>query len=212
MTKYICFEGVEGSYKTTNVQALAEYLRDTGKKVLVTKEPGTAALLLTMKLRELMLSTEFNAEMTPVARELISQAIRSVHLDKLVNPALKEGEYDYIIQDRGTLSGLSYALALGHPPRRIFDLMYMSTGATNWNIYDQVFLLVNDPTAGLVTATQSKQEFKQGDAMEAMGPAFMAKVLERMRNEVYNTQNGVIVETTGKTKAEILQEIVSNLT
>lgn len=55
MTKYICIEGGEGSYKTTTVKALADYYTDRGLRVLVTKEPGTHHLPVTMKLRELML-------------------------------------------------------------------------------------------------------------------------------------------------------------
>jgi dTMP kinase len=101
--KYICFEGTEGSGKSTQTQKLVDYLRSKGYKVLQTKEPGTPLSPLTMELRKIMLDSQYESQLTMTARELISQAIRSIHLERVVIPALSE--YDYIIQDRGILSG-----------------------------------------------------------------------------------------------------------
>src|SRR5512135_1519125 len=96
--KYICFEGTEGSFKTTNAVMLAKYLEGKGYKVLLTKEPGTPLSPLTMELRGIMLDAQYESQMTMVAREFISQAIRSIHIEKIILPALQE--YDFIIQDR----------------------------------------------------------------------------------------------------------------
>ena len=122
MTKYICIEGGEGSYKSTTVAELAEYYRLNGKRVLTTKEPGTSHLPITMELRELMLSNEYTDDLSTLSRELISQAIRSIHLKKLIEPELESGYYDYIIQDRGMLSGFVYDLACGVDPYLLFYL------------------------------------------------------------------------------------------
>lgn len=60
MTKYICIEGGEGTYKTTTTKALASYYRSKGLRVLETKEPGTAHLPITMQLREFVLSNSYD--------------------------------------------------------------------------------------------------------------------------------------------------------
>lgn len=177
MTSYVCLEGGEGTYKTTTSKALAEYYRAKGLKVLETKEPGTAHLPVTMKLRELMLSNEFDDDLTPAARELISQAIRSIHVEKLLIPALSKEEYDLVIQDRGIFSGRIYANACGISSYHIENLedFIMEDYFQRWDIvYDHVFVFHNQN--GLQTATEAKDEFGCGDAMESRGLSFHAQV------------------------------------
>lgn len=57
---YVCLEGGEGCYKTTTTKALADHYRNKGLKVLETKEPGTAHIPLTVELRKVMLSNEYD--------------------------------------------------------------------------------------------------------------------------------------------------------
>lgn len=175
--RWICFEGVEGTGKTTQCKKLAEYLINKGYKVLLTKEPGTPHSPLTMKLREIMLSKEFDEELTIPARELISQAIRSIHLEKVVRPAI-EAEYDFCIQDRGVLSGLAYGIACGMDIQDLDALTYIAIphDFLERDIYNDVILLQGDVEKGLAMAKNAKQEFSAGDAIEAKGNEFMHNV------------------------------------
>src|ERR1017187_8360897 len=118
--RYIVFEGTEGVGKSTQTQKLVDYLRAKGYKVLQTKEPGTSHAPLTMLLRSIMLDKQYDEQLTAPARELISQAIRSIHMDKVVVPALLT--HDFIVQDRGVLSGLAYGTACGNELDRIISL------------------------------------------------------------------------------------------
>lgn len=206
---YICFEGVEGSYKTTNAKQLADSLRRAGYTVLETKEPGQSHIQLTQLLRGIMLQNEYASDMTPLARELISQAIRSIHIEKLVAGA----DVDFIVQDRGTLSGKAYAESIGHAPLFIDLLTLKSTQAlnsTSWNIYDKVILLVNDPAKGLALAKQ-KQEFDTGDAMEEMGAEFMRKVLDHMIFTTAGEKNVSHIFVEGKTREQLQSEILDSV-
>jgi len=209
--KYICFEGTEGSFKSTNAKMLAKYLEDKGFKVLLTKEPGTPHAPLTMELRGIMLDVQYEPEMTPVAREFISQAIRSIHIEKVIIPALQE--YDYIIQDRGILSGLCYGHVCGNG--HLFLAQLASECCKNikgdWHdLYDKVVYLRNNAARGLVQATSSKKEFAAGDAMEAKGAEFMMKVAKDM-DQMVNAFPHCTIDVEGKTIEENFAEILRQL-
>lgn len=177
--RYIVFEGGEGLGKTTQTEKLANYLISKGYNVLQTKEPGTSHLPVTMRLREIMLSNEFDQQITATSRELISQIIRNIHLEKLVFPALDK--YDFIIQDRGILSGLSYGSACGHNIDSLegfneIAVFHADHGAAKelddiYSLYDDVILFTGDTKAGLAKA-RAKKEFKEGDAMESQNDEF----------------------------------------
>jgi dTMP kinase len=212
MAKYICFEGTEGVGKTTQTKKLVQYLVNRGYKVLETKEPGTIHSPLTMQLRKIMLDAQFDHEMTQTAREFVSQAIRSIHLEKVIIPALND--YDFIIQDRGVLSGLAYGEACGNDLDWLLDLantvclpMRINSPA---DLYDKVVYLTGDVSKGLEKAKSSKQEFEAGDAIEAKGNLFMENVRSNM-DRYSGLFNTVRVNVDGKNIEEVFAEIVSAL-
>jgi len=182
MAKYICIEGTEGTGKTTQCNLLVDYLRSLNYSVLQTKEPGTVHSPLTMELRNIMLNAKYEPEMTVAARELVSQAIRSIHLEKVVAPALTE--YDIVVQDRGLLSGLAYGTACGNDIGFLMDLICPITANAGFrrsvDIYDNVILLTGNVKTGLDKAISAKQEFEAGDAIEMKGLSFMEQVNSNM--------------------------------
>ena len=209
--KYICFEGTEGSFKTTNAVKLAKYLEDKGYKVLLTKEPGTPHAPLTMELRGIMLDAKHESQMTVPAREFISQAIRSIHIDKVIIPALQE--YDFIIQDRGILTGICYGHACGNSHLFLAQLaseVCRNVGGDWHELYDKVVFLRNNAVVGLARAKAAKQEFAAGDAMEAKGAEFMLKVAKDMEQMVHAFPHCTI-DVEGKTIDENFAEILRQL-
>lgn len=208
--KYVCFEGTEGVGKTTQTKKLAQYLEEKGYKVLQTKEPGTPLSPLTMQLRGIMLDAQYENEMTLPARELVSQAIRSIHLQNVIKPALEE--YDFIIQDRGILSGLAYGTACGNDSDWLNSLA-CKVNHVNDNytqMYDSVIHLTGDVYKGLEIAKNSKQEFEAGDAIEAKGDSFMLKVANNM-NEFSKHFNTDTICVNDKNIDEVFQEILISL-
>ena len=205
--RYICLEGTEGVGKTTQTQNLVDYLKSKGFSVLQTKEPGTPLSPLTMKLRGIMLDKQYDDDLSAPARELISQAIRSIHLEKVIKPAFDQ--YDFIVQDRGILSGYAYGTACGNDFSTIKSLANYVTN-NNTDVYDQVLYLKGDVSAGLDKALNSKQEFEQGDAMEARGKSFMQQVSYNMdkMSEEFNT---TVIDVNGKGIEDVFQEIVNAL-
>lgn len=214
VTRYVCIEGCDGVGKTTQTQLLVDFLRQQGYSVLQTKEPGTDHLPLTMELRKIMLSNEYDGEMTRLAREFMSQAIRSIHLEKLVVPAMSQ--YDFIVQDRGILSGYAYGTACGNDFHLLHKLASEVVGdALNSDsvvdgIYDAVIYLRGDSLRGLARARDAKQEFAAGDAMESRGDGFMAQVAAYMDGMCRNF-NTIKIDVDGKSVDEVHSEILSGL-
>jgi len=211
MTRYICLEGTEGVGKSTQTKKLVEYLREKGYNVLETREPGTPLSPLTMELRRLMLDAQFDNEMTSTSRELISQAIRSIHLEKIIAPALNK--YDFIIQDRGILSGLAYGSACGNSMEWLQDLAECVSEPLTldpYSLYNTVLYLTGDVSKGLEKALNAKQEFEAGDAIESKGDSFMQQVASNMHEQSswFKTKR---INVDGKTIDVVFNEILQVL-
>ena len=97
--KFITFEGIDGAGKSSHVEWLAQWLRDHGKTVVVTREPGGTAL--GERLRELLLNEPMHLE----TETLLMFAARREHLAQVIEPALASGEW--VICDR--FSDATYA-------------------------------------------------------------------------------------------------------
>jgi len=97
--KFITFEGIDGAGKSSHVEWLASFLRDQGKIVHVTREPGGTEL--GENLRELLLHKTMHLE----TETLLIFAARREHLAKVIEPALSSGEW--LVCDR--FSDATYA-------------------------------------------------------------------------------------------------------
>ena len=98
--KFITFEGVDGAGKSTHITAFADALRQQGKTVITTREPGGTAL--GEQLRSLLLREPMHLE----TEALLMFAARREHLAKVIMPALTRG--DWVISDRFTDASFAY--------------------------------------------------------------------------------------------------------
>lgn len=92
--KFITFEGIDGSGKSTQLRLLTGDLRVRGFDVLTTLQPGGTPL--GRRLREAFLETEENVH--PMAELLLFAADRAQHVNFTILPALREGRI--VISDR----------------------------------------------------------------------------------------------------------------
>jgi len=98
--KFITLEGVDGAGKSTHLNWLVEFLRAQGRTVVQTREPGGTPP--GEKLRELLLSEA----MHPETEALLMFAARREHLERLIRPALRRGEW--VVCDRFTDATFAY--------------------------------------------------------------------------------------------------------
>jgi dTMP kinase len=92
--KFITFEGIDGSGKSTQLRYLADVLQKTGVSFITTREPGGTQL--GRELRSAFLET--TETVAPMAELLAFAADRAQHVEYLIKPALAEGKI--VISDR----------------------------------------------------------------------------------------------------------------
>lgn len=121
---FITFEGPEGSGKTSQLPALAHYLRDAGYEVLVTREPGGTAV--GDQIRDVLMSLK-NVAIVPRTEILLFLAARAQHVDSVIRPALEAGKL--VLCDRFSDSTLAYQ-GYGHKTdlETLRSLLNFSTG------------------------------------------------------------------------------------
>ena len=100
---FITLEGIEGVGKSTNLDFIATHLRQAGIDVVVTREPG--GVPLAERIRELLLAPGSHAP-TATAELLLMFAARACHLEQLVWPALRRGQW--VVCDRFTDASYAY--------------------------------------------------------------------------------------------------------
>jgi len=102
---FITFEGVDGCGKTTQRELTAAWLREQGKTVVETFEPG--ASVLGAEIRRLLLDGEHIP--VPEAELMLFLADRAQHVHEVLRPALERGAV--VLCDRYTDSTRAYQLA-----------------------------------------------------------------------------------------------------
>ena len=101
--KFITFEGLDGTGKSTQMRRLAAVLRETGHKVIETREPGGTAT--GEKIRRVLLDSG-TAGLAPLAEMALMFASRAQHIAEVIEPALDAGSI--VLCDRFTDSTEAY--------------------------------------------------------------------------------------------------------
>jgi dTMP kinase len=98
--RFITFEGIDGAGKSTHIGFVTDLLKEAGKTVVSTREPGGTKL--GEKLRELLLHEKMDLE----TEALLMFASRREHLAQVIEPALARG--DWVLSDRFTDASFAY--------------------------------------------------------------------------------------------------------
>ena len=100
---FVCFEGGEGSGKSTQAKRLAAWLEEQGYAALLTFEPGDTEV--GRQLRTIVLSPD-TGRISHRTEALLYAADKAEHVDTVVAPALERGEV--VVTDRYVDSMLAY--------------------------------------------------------------------------------------------------------
>ena len=101
--KFITFEGLDGTGKSTQMRRLAGALRAAGHKVVETREPGGTST--GEKIRKVLLDSGTDG-LSPLAEMALMFASRAQHIEEVIAPALATGHI--VLCDRFTDSTEAY--------------------------------------------------------------------------------------------------------
>jgi dTMP kinase len=154
--KFITFEGLDGSGKSTQMRKLAAALRQAGHKVVETREPGGTAT--GEKIRKVLLDSGTSG-LDPRAEMALMFASRAQHIAEVIEPGLASGSI--VLCDRFTDSTEAYqgsGRRLGSDPVR--ELHRVLCG----NLQpDLTLLLDSNPRASVSRARRrNKRNSKNG--------------------------------------------------
>jgi dTMP kinase len=139
---FIVFEGGEGAGKSTQIAALADHLRASGRECVLTREPGGTPL--GSGLRALLLDPATGA-LAPRTEALLYAADRAEHVATVITPALDRAAV--VLSDRYVDSSLAYQGA-GRALVRD-EVEELSRWATDGLLPHLTIVLDIDPRVGL---------------------------------------------------------------
>ncbi|MFF9625396.1 dTMP kinase [Streptomyces griseosporeus] len=160
---FIALEGGDGAGKSTQAEALAEWIRGKGHEVVLTREPG--ATPVGKRLRSILLDVS-SAGLSHRAEALLYAADRAEHVDTVVRPALERGAV--VISDRYIDSSVAYQGA-GRDLSPT-EIARINRWATNGLVPDLTVLLD-------VAPEQARERFTEApDRLESEPAEFHARV------------------------------------
>lgn len=165
--RFITFEGIDGSGKSTQARLLAAFLKAQGVDVVLTREPGGAPGA--EEIRRLLVEGP-SERWSPETEILLFTAARRDHLEKTIEPALARGAT--VISDRFADSTRVYQGAARGDLRELVDTLHDTVIARE---PDFTFVIDMDPAEALRRGLARRSG---EDRFEEMGESFQQKLRE----------------------------------
>src|SRR6266567_1152347 len=157
---FITFEGLDGSGKSTQAELLAKAIRETGRDVVTTREPGGTPL--GERVRELLLTGN---GISPWAEAALFAAARAELVEEVIGPALEREAI--VICDRYLDSSLAY--------QGVERVLQLNLPAIGERLPDRTFLLEIDPDES------ARRVGQNGDRIEREDEQFRRQVADAYR-------------------------------
>jgi len=189
---FVSFEGVDGSGKSTQAELLAEWLREQGRRVLSTREPGGTPV--GEAVRDLVLHGD---ELAPWTEAALFAAARAEHVERAIRPALESGAD--VVSDRYLDSSVAYqGIARGLGEERVLEL---NLTVTQGLLPDRTFLVLVDPEE----ARRRGGEYR--DRIERETEEFMRRADEAFRQLAGAHPARIVAVDGSRAPDEIAEEV-----
>ena len=168
--KFIVFEGIDGSGKTTQINQLYKWLIGTdlipeNNKLVITREPGGTKL--GKSIRSLLLDTSREKSPGSITELLLYAADRSQHVNEIIRPTLDKG--DWVISDRFCGSTLAYQ---GYGRKLDINLIKDLEAIATQGIAPDITFLLDIPIEESIRRRMNRKD----DRKEKEGREFLSNV------------------------------------
>lgn len=186
--RFISFEGIDGTGKSTQLALLAERMRQEGYDVLVTKEPGSPIepTKLGLELRQILFHTVTTHNMASGVADLLFLADHVQHVENVIKPGLEAGQV--IICDRYSDSQFAYASSKKCP-----GYILEAYAAAFGPIPDVTFLFVSSNPE----VTLARAQARRGETHQA------GKTWNEVQQQI-NIQQEYLSRLVGQTRTIVL--------
>jgi dTMP kinase len=196
--RFITFEGIDGSGKSTQARRFAAYLEGRGQEVILTREPGGSSGA--EEIRQLLLTGDpdrWSAE----TEILLFTAARRDHLEKTIEPALAAGKT--VVSDRFADSTRVYQGATRGDLRGMVDSLHKLVIGRE---PDLTFIIDMDPE----TALRRGLARKSGeDRFEDFGLAFQETLRHGFLALAHANPKRCVLIDGNRTEDQIASEIAA---
>jgi len=199
--RFITVEGGEGAGKSTCLEFIRAHLEASGRRVVVTREPGGTPLA--ERIRDLLLGHHTDG-MADDCELLLVFAARADHLSRIIRPALARGEW--VLSDRFTDATYAYqGGGRGLDMERIAALERLVQG----DLRPDLTLLLDLPvTTGLARAAGRAEA---PDRFESEAAAFFERVRTTYRERAASEPQRFRVVDAGQPLEEVTASLAEVL-
>src|SRR5437899_8535407 len=189
---FVTLEGVDWSGKSTQAELLAVWLREQGRTVLATREPGGTPV--GEAVRQVVLHGH---DMTPWAEAALYAAARADHVEHAIRPALERGED--VVCDRYIDSSVAYqGVARGLGEGKVLEL---NLTVTRGLLPERTFLVLLDPEEA------RRRGAGEPDRIEREGEDFMRRVDAAYRSLAAVFPGRIVALDGARPADEIAEEV-----
>ncbi len=191
---FIAIEGIDGAGKSTQVQQLAQWLKEQGYAVQVCRDPGSTDL--GESIRQILLQSRH--QIGAKAQMLLYMAARAQMVDERIAPWLHR-EGTVVVCDRYVLSNVVYqGYGCGLDPQTIWQVAQVATGG----VMPQLTLVLD---VELAVARQRLQGPR--DRVESLGEDFFLRLIDGYRREAARDPEHVVLVPAGDSPEEVHRRI-----
>jgi dTMP kinase len=204
--RFITFEGIEGSGKSTVARRILDTLEGAGIKAILTREPGGTGL--SEEIRGILLDP-VRSGIDPKAELLLYLASRAQLIEETIRPALEKGTT--VLCDRFMDASVAYqGWARGLGEEIVDELNAFAVGKT---VPDRTFLLDVPVQQGFTRGPERREGegVRPMDRLEQEGRAFHELVREGYLRLARRHPERVAVISAAAPLESVVHEIVGNL-
>lgn len=202
--RFITFEGLDGSGKSTHAQLTADYLRTQGHDVLLTREPGGTPLA--EEIRRVILTPTVE-KLAPLTEILLYAASRAQHVGGVIKPALAAGKV--VICDRFVDSSIAYqGYGLGYEPQQVRQVNQLAVGGLT---PDLTFFIDVDTRQALERIKDRQASQSAADRIESRELAFHQRVRDGFIQLAKSEKRFVRIFSVARSVDAIQEELMAIL-